>query len=71
MRPTDCWCCCPALLLDYWAATGHFDAGFYAVQAPELLAGAANLVLMGLNIRDGLRLSTRLGTRTMHAKVTG
>jgi len=28
-------------------------------QALELLAGAVNLALMGLNFRDGLRLSNR------------
>ncbi len=48
-----------ALVLDRWAASGTFDAGFHAVQAVELLAGAANFVLMGLNVRDGLRLAGR------------
>jgi len=50
-----------AVLLDRWAAAGSFDAAFYGLQALELAAGAANLVLMGLNFRDGLRLSGRLG----------
>ena len=45
-----------ALLLDRWAAAGAFDGGFYVVQAVELIAGAVNLGLMGLNIRDGLRM---------------
>jgi hypothetical protein len=45
-----------ALLLDRWAAAGAFDGGFYLVQAVELIAGAVNLSLMGLNIRDGLRM---------------
>lgn len=49
-----------AIVLDRWAAAGRFDATFYAVQAIELLAGAINLSLMGLNLRDGLRLSGRL-----------
>ena len=49
-----------AILLDRWAAAGAFDVGFYAVQAIELLAGAVNLVLMGMNIRDGMRMSGRL-----------
>jgi hypothetical protein len=49
-----------AILLDRWASAGAFDARFYAVQAIELLAGATNLALMGLNIRDGLMLSGRL-----------
>jgi hypothetical protein len=45
-----------ALLLDRWAAAGQLDGMFYTVQAVELLAGAVNLTLMGLNIRDGVRL---------------
>lgn len=45
-----------ALLLDRWAAAGNLDGMFYAVQAVELLAGASNLALIGLNIRDGIRL---------------
>ncbi|MBN8509048.1 MAG: hypothetical protein J0L57_10585 [Burkholderiales bacterium] len=49
-----------ALVLDRWAGAGAFDARFYAVQALELLAGAVNLTLMGLNVRDGLRLAGRL-----------
>jgi len=52
-----------AWFLAQWAAAGQFDARFYAVQALELLAGAVNLVLMGLNMRDGLRLSGRLRVR--------
>lgn len=51
-----------AVLLDQWAAAGSFDARFQAVQALELLAGALNLALMGLNMRDGLRLSGRRWT---------
>lgn len=46
-----------AIMLDHWAAAGRFDGTFYAVQVVELLAGAANFVLMSLNIRDGLSLS--------------
>lgn len=49
-----------AILLDRWAAAGTFDATFYWVQGVEFLAGAVNLALMGLNIRDGLRMSGRL-----------
>jgi hypothetical protein len=52
-----------AILLDRWAAAGAFDARFYLVQAIELLAGGANLALMGLNIRDGLQLAGRPGPR--------
>jgi len=36
------------------AAAGTFDGVFYAVQAVELTAGAVNLLLMGLSVRDGL-----------------
>jgi hypothetical protein len=41
------------------AAAGEFDSTFYAIQAIELAAGAVNLTLMGLNIRDGLAMSAR------------
>ncbi len=44
---------------NHWAAAGSFGAAFYAVQALELVAGAVNLTLMGLNMRDGLRLTGR------------
>lgn len=47
------------ILLNLWAAQHRFDASFYAVQTVEFLAGATNLVLMGLNVRDGLRLAGR------------
>ena len=46
-----------ALYLSMKAQAGAFDAGFYTVQAIELIAGATNIVLLGLNMRDGLRLS--------------
>lgn len=46
-----------AIVLNRWAAAGSFDASFYVVQAIELIAGAANFVLMALNMRDGLRLA--------------
>ena len=42
------------------AAAGEFDNTFYAVQAIELVAGAANLTMMGLNIRDGLRMTGKI-----------
>ncbi|MBW7901731.1 MAG: hypothetical protein H3C26_09655 [Rhodocyclaceae bacterium] len=45
-----------ALCLSWKARAGAFDGWFYSVQALELLAGAANLLLMGLNARDGMRL---------------
>lgn len=50
-----------AIFLDQWASAGAFDTRFYLVQGAELLAGAINLTLMGLNMRDGLRLSGHAG----------
>ena len=49
-----------AFYLAVLAARGELGASFYLVQAIELLAGATNLVLMSLNLRDGLRLTGRL-----------
>ena len=52
-----------AIFLDQWASAGSFDTKFYVVQGLELLAGAVNLTLMGMNIRDGLKLSGKLGKK--------
>jgi hypothetical protein len=52
-----------AIVLDRWAGAGSFDTNFYVVQAIELIAGATNLALMGLNARDGLRMAGRLRNR--------
>ncbi|MBR0826718.1 hypothetical protein JQ596_14305 [Bradyrhizobium manausense] len=49
-----------ALFLASKANAGEFDTGFYAVQALELAAGATNITLLGLNMRDGLRMKGRL-----------
>lgn len=46
-----------AIFLHLWASQGLLDTRFYVVQALELCAGALNLTLMGLNMRDGLRLT--------------
>ncbi|MGD9209615.1 MAG: FAD-dependent oxidoreductase [Desulfobacteraceae bacterium] len=35
----------------------EFDTGFYAVQAIELVAGAANITLLALAMRDGLKMT--------------
>ena len=48
-----------AMFLNRWAVAGEFDTAFYTVQGLELLAGAVNLTLMGLNIRDGMKMSGR------------
>ena len=50
-----------AIYLESKAASGVFDMVFYAVQVLELIAGAANLTMIGLNIRDGLTLTGRIG----------
>ena len=49
-----------AIFLNRWASAGSFDTTFYVVQALELLAGATNVTLLALNVRDGLRLTGRL-----------
>jgi hypothetical protein len=48
-----------AIFLSIKAQAGEFDTVFYTVQVLELLAGATNLFLMGLNIRDGQKMSRR------------
>lgn len=45
-----------ALFLAAKAQQGAFDGQFYAVQALELLAGAVNILLLGRNMRDGLKM---------------
>jgi len=49
-----------ALFLAFKARAAEFDTGFYAVQALELAAGAVNIALLGLNLRDGLKMKGRL-----------
>jgi len=51
------------LFLASKARAGEFDTTFYVVQAFELAAGAANITLLGLNIRDGLKIKGRLSRR--------
>lgn len=48
-----------ALFLASKATLGEFDTAFYVVQALELLAGAANIVLLARNMRDGWKLKGR------------
>lgn len=45
-----------AFVLASWANAGRFDGAFHALQGVELLAGAVNIALLALNMRDGLRL---------------
>ncbi|MCY6383367.1 hypothetical protein [Hoeflea prorocentri] len=49
-----------AFFLAARANAGVFDTWFYAVQALELVAGTANITMMGLNIRDGLMMTRRI-----------
>lgn len=63
-----------ALFLASKASAGEFDTSFYLVQALELLAGATNLTLLGLNVRDGLRLTGKLsrpGAATREVELLG
>ena len=46
-----------ALFLAARAQAAIFDPLFYTVQAIELVAGAVNLTLLALNMRDGLRMT--------------
>lgn len=46
-----------AFALAWMAGDANFGAGFYLVQTLELLAGATNLTLMGLNMRDGRKMT--------------
>ncbi|SON51827.1 hypothetical protein [Vibrio tapetis] len=48
-----------AIYLQSLASQGQFGALFYSVQALELLAGGTNLILMGLNIKDGIKMKKR------------
>jgi len=57
-----------AIFLNRLASAGVFDTTFYLVQVLELLAGAVNLTLMGLNIRDGLRMSGRFRKQVVNAR---
>lgn len=52
-----------ALFLASKARAAEFDGVFYGMQALELAAGAANITLLGLNLRDGLRMKGWLRRR--------
>ncbi len=49
-----------ALFLASKARAGSFDTTFYIVQVLELVAAATNITLLGLNMRDGLKMKGRL-----------
>lgn len=48
-----------AFFLAARASAGQFDAAFYAVQGIELVAGATNIALMALNMRDGFAMTRK------------
>jgi hypothetical protein len=52
-----------ALFLAYKARAGEFDGAFASVQGLKLIAGATNIVLLGLNLRDGLKMKGWLSRR--------
>lgn len=52
-----------AFFLAFKAQAGELDLTFYGVQLIELVAGAVNITLLGLNMRDGFRLTGRLQHR--------
>jgi hypothetical protein len=52
-----------ALFLASKARAAEFDALFYSAQALELVAGAANITLLSLNMRDGLKMKGRFRRR--------
>lgn len=48
-----------AVFLAMRAQAGQFDMIFYTVQALELIAGATNITLLSLNMKDGMSLRAR------------
>ncbi|MDJ0992502.1 MAG: hypothetical protein QNI90_02935 [Dinoroseobacter sp.] len=55
-----------ALFLASKARAADFDTAFYVVQALELIAGSLNLALLGMSMRDGMRLTGKLKRRGVH-----
>ena len=49
-----------ALYLNGKAGAGQFDTSFYTVQSIELIVGVVQMMLLALNVRDGLRLAGKL-----------
>ncbi|WP_026379085.1 hypothetical protein [Afifella pfennigii] len=54
-----------AFFLQSRAAAGDFSGAFVAVQALELVAGAVNLALIGLSIRDGLAVGRKASAKAV------
>ena len=57
-----------AFFLAARAGAGQFDTAFYAVQAVELLAGAVNIALMSLNMRDGFAMTRQAAERQVRGR---
>jgi hypothetical protein len=59
-----------ALFLAVRARGGQLDAVFMLVQAIEVAAGAANIALLSLNMRDGIILgrAARVGRAALSAR---
>ncbi|MGH4025976.1 MAG: hypothetical protein ACRDRV_15480 [Pseudonocardiaceae bacterium] len=52
-----------AVILQRLAVAGEFDTAFYTIQIVELIGGAVNITLMGLNVRAGRLLAGRSPVR--------
>ena len=48
-----------AIYLNILASSADFGTAFFLVQGLELIAGIVNLVLMGMNFKDGLSISRK------------
>jgi hypothetical protein len=53
-----------AVMLDRMASAAEFGTRFVVVQAIEFVFGAVNVTLLGLNLRDGLRMRARRSRAT-------
>lgn len=49
-----------AVFLCLMAQEGTFNQTYNIVQGIEIIAGAANIILLGLNTRDGLKLTKKI-----------
>ncbi|WP_149303814.1 hypothetical protein [Pareuzebyella sediminis] len=58
-----------AIYLYFRAINNNIDSTFLYVQIIELLFGAINLTLIGLNIKAGMKLSGRIKINTAHNMV--
>lgn len=58
-----------AIYLYFRAINNNIDSTFLGVQIIELLFGAINLTLLGLNIKAGMKLSGRIKRKTAHSPV--